>query len=133
MVKLCQLNWYYRFYNLHGILISYFDRLLHFYTLTVEHAYELEANFDLKTAKHIRKSLVQREKQVTKLIHDYNSSLELVEFNNNYETKETITNQLEILISISEFNQTVLKIDVVSPTGYYMFIKDIIAYSHLLP
>lgn len=113
--------------------MSYFDRLLHFYSLTLDQAYELESNFDLKQAKHIRKSIVQKEKQVAKLIHDYESSLQLVSFNNNVDTEETIREQLAIMMSISTFNQTVLKIDVVSPTGYYMFIKDIIAYSHLLP
>lgn len=113
--------------------MSYFDRLLHFYCLTLDQAYELEVNFDLKQAKHIRKSIVQREKQVAKLIHDYESSLQLVSFNNNHQTEQTIQNQLEIMQAISTFNHNVLKIDVVSPTGYYMFIKDIIAYSHLLP
>lgn len=113
--------------------MSYFDRLLHFYSLTIDEAYALEANFDLRQAKHIRKSLVQKEKQVAKLIHDYESSLQLVSFNNNLETEETIKSQLAIMQSISLFNNTVLKIDVVSPTGYYMFIKDIIANSHLLP
>ncbi|WOO87662.1 hypothetical protein RZE82_01645 [Mollicutes bacterium LVI A0039] len=113
--------------------MSYFDRLLHFYSLLIDEAYELEADFDLKKARHIRKSLVQKQRQVTKLIHDYQTSLSLVEFNNNTETEATIENQLLIMQSISEFNTTVLKIDVVTPKGYYMFIKDIIAYSHLLP
>lgn len=113
--------------------MSYFDRLLHFYSLVIDEAYELEENFDLKHAKQIRKSLVQREKQVAKLIHDYESSLQLVSFNNNEQTLQTIEHQLQIMQSISLFNQTVLAIDVVSPTGYYMFIKDIIANSHLLP
>ncbi len=113
--------------------MGYFESLLHFYSLVIDDAYELEANFNLNQAKHLRKSLVQRERQVTKFIHDYESSLELVTFNNNIETKETIEKQLEIMKSISLFNSTVLAIDVKSPTGHYMFIKDIIAYSHLLP
>ncbi len=113
--------------------MSYFDRLLHFYQLVVSEAYELEANFNLNHAKQIRKSLVQKEKQVAKLIHDYESSLQLVSFNNNVDTEATIRQQLEIMQMISEFNTTVLKINVKTKTGYFMFIKDLIAYSHLLP
>ncbi len=113
--------------------LSYFDRLLHFYSLVIDESYELEAEFNLNAAKHLRKSLVQKEKQVAKLIHDYESSLQLVSFNNNQYTEQTIRQQLAIMQSISTFNTTVLTIDVKSPTGYYMFIKDIIAYSHLLP
>lgn len=113
--------------------MSYFDRLLHFYSLVIDDSFELESDFDLNRAKHLRKSLVQKEKQVAKLIHDYESSLQLVSFNTNHITEQTIRQQLQIMKSISEFNSTVLAIDVKTKTGYYMFIKDIIAYSHLLP
>ncbi len=113
--------------------MSYFDRLLHFYSRVVEEAYELEADFNLNHAKSIRKSLVQKEKQVAKLIHDYESSLQLVSFNNNDATHATISNQLQIMKSISNYNCQVLTIEVKTRTGYYMFIKDLIAYSYLLP
>lgn len=113
--------------------LSYFDRLLHFYQTVIEEAYELEAEFDKNKAKHLRKTIVQRDIQISKFIHDYETSLELVSFNGNIETEETIRNQLEILTEINTFNQTVIKIEVKTPVGFYMFIKDIIAYSHLLP
>lgn len=116
-----------------GSNLSYFDRLLHFYQTIVEEAYELEAEFDKNKAKHLRKSIVQRDIQISKFIHDYQTSLELVSFNDNLETEETIRHQLEILTRLNTFNKHVLKIEVKTPVGYYMFIKDIIAYSHLLP
>lgn len=113
--------------------MSYFDKLLFFYSHVVDQAFDLNENFNLKQAKLLRKSILQKDKQLKKLIRDYNSSLELIEFNSSQESKETIVNQLAIMNEMVEFNATVLAIDVISPKGYYMFIKDIIAYSHLLP
>ncbi len=113
--------------------MSYFEQLIHFYQTTIECAYNLEADFDLKQAKSLRKSLVQKDKQVAKLIHDYEASLQLVSFNNNQDAKQTIKDQLALMQSVFEFNSIVLRYDVKTPKGYYMFIKDIIAHSYLLP
>lgn len=113
--------------------MNYFDKLLFFYSYIVDEAFDLNENFNLKQAKLLRKSILQKDKQVKKLIRDYNSSLELIEFNSSQESKETILHQLKVMTEIVKFNDTVLAIDVISPKGYYMFIKDIIAYSHLLP
>lgn len=113
--------------------MSYFDRLIHFYQTLVEDAYQLEEEFDLKRAKQLRRSIDARQRQIGKFIHDYNTSLELTDFSNNEETKQTIEAQLDLLLQIESFNTIVLKINVKTPTGYYMFIKDIIAYGHMLP
>ncbi len=113
--------------------MSYFDRLLHFYQVAIEQAYELEADYNYSQAKLLRKSINQKQKQVAKLIHDYESSLQLVSFNSNDDVRETIENQLAIMQSIESFNLAVLEIEVKTKTGYYMFIKDMIAHSHLLP
>ncbi len=110
--------------------MSYLSTLLHFYTNVIDEAYELDNNFDIKQARHIRKNIIRKQTQVKKIIHDYEITLSEISDVDN--VNQQIAAQLDTLNAINCFNEHVLKINVITASGYKMFIKDIISYSHYI-
>ncbi len=112
--------------------MSSFSTYHSYFVVSIETAYELEQNFELKSAKSLRREFVQKQKQLNKFANDYKMAIKTTDFKQNIKVEQKLNSQLAEINNYLQFLDKVLAINVVTSTGYYMFIKEIIAYSHLL-
>ncbi len=95
----------------------------------VERAEACHENFKLQEAKRIVKRTKFLYELITRLIIEANTTKELTNLANNELTKKQFEAYIDNLIIMEQYCTNFISYDPKTKTGYYMFMKDMLAYA----